>query len=160
MREALSDLDSDLPAYQLAPLREAWLTQSATPRFAAFLMSLFSALAGVLACVGIYGVLAFAVGQRSREIAVRRAIGASGARVARGVVHDALRLAMIGLLVGAAAAAGGARVLEGFLFGVETTDPLTFGLVAAAMVAVALMAALVPAMRVLSRDPAEALHAD
>jgi predicted permease len=160
MREALAELDADLPAYQLAPLRDAWLTQTATPRFAAFLMSLFSALAGILACVGIYGVLAFSVGQRAREIAVRRAIGASGARVARGIVRDGLRLAALGLVVGGVAAAWGVRILEGFLFGVEANDPITFGAVSLGMVALTLSAALVPALRALSRDPAEALHAD
>jgi len=160
MRDVLTAIDPELPAYQVAPLQEAWTAQTATPRFAAFLMSLFSTLAAVLACVGIYGVLSFAVGQRAQEIAVRRAIGATGARVARSVVADGLKLAGLGLVVGTMVAAGGARVLEGFLFGVESTDPLTFVAVSLGMIGVAVLAALVPAIRSLSRDPAEALHAD
>jgi putative ABC transport system permease protein len=160
MRETLSDIDPDLPAYELGSLREAWRDQTATPRFAAWLMSIFSLLATGLACVGVYGVLAFAVGQRAQEIAIRRAIGATGAKVARSVVGDGLRLAAIGLGVGAVAAAAGSRVLEGFLFGVEATDPLTFVSVGAGMVAVAALAAIVPALRAMRRDPAEALGAE
>jgi ABC-type antimicrobial peptide transport system permease subunit len=123
-------------------------------------MSLFSGLAAILACVGIYGVLAFAVGQRSQEIAIRRAIGASGGSVAGAVVVDGLKLAMIGLFLGGAGALAGSRVLERFLFGVETTDPVTFLAVAGAMITVAVVAALLPALRATRRDPADALKAD
>ena len=123
-------------------------------------MSLFSVLATGLACVGVYGVLAFAVGQRAQEIAIRRAIGASGGAVARAVVRDGLRLALAGLVVGAVVAAFGSRVLEGFLYGVEATDPLTFLSVGGGMVLVAVVAAIVPAMRAMRRDPAEALSAE
>lgn len=160
MRRAVAELDADLPVFQLQALEDAWRAQTATPRFAAFLMTLFSVLAAVLACVGVYGVLAFAVGQRSQEIAIRRAIGATGSTVAASVLRDGLRLGVIGLGVGAVVAMGGSRVLEGFLFGVETTDPVTFAAVGGAMVAVAVVGAVVPAMRAMRRDPADALHAD
>jgi predicted permease len=160
VRAELAELDPDLPAYQLAALRDAWLSQTATPRFAAFLMTLFSVLAAALACVGVYGVLAFTVGQRSQEIAIRRAIGASGARVARSVVASGLRLSIAGLAIGALVASGGARLLEGFLFGVETNDPLTYVSMGAGMVVVAAVAAVIPALRAMRRDPADALTAD
>jgi hypothetical protein len=160
MRETLAEIDPDLPAYELASLEEGWRDETATPRFAAWLMSIFSLLATGLACVGVYGVLAFAVGQRAQEIAIRRAIGATGAKVARSVVGDGLRLAGVGLAVGVVAAAAGSRVLEGFLFGVQATDPLTFVSVGGAMVLVAVLATLVPALRATRRDPAEALGAE
>jgi putative ABC transport system permease protein len=160
MRGVVQEIDADLPIFLLQPLVESWRAQTATPRFAAFLMSLFSGLATLLACVGIYGVLAFAVGQRSREIAIRRAIGASGGRVARSVVLDGIKLAGFGLLVGAVAAAAGGRVLESFLYGVATTDPLTFITVGGGMVAVAVIAALIPALRATRRQPGEALSAE
>jgi putative ABC transport system permease protein len=160
MRDVVAELDPDLPVFRLQPLIEGWRSQTATPRFAAFLMSLFSGLAVLLACVGIYGVLAFTVGQRSQEIAIRRAIGASGARVARSVVADGLRLAVIGLVVGGAAAVGGAGILKGLLYGVETTDPTTFLTVVGGMVVVAVLAAVLPALRATRRDPAEALNAE
>lgn len=105
-------------------------------------------------------VLAFTVGQRSQEIAVRRAIGATGASVARAVVRDGLRLTGVGLLVGAAGAALGGRVLESFLFGVGVDDPVTFAGVSLFMLAVAVVGALVPALRASRREPAEALTAE
>ena len=160
MREVVAEVDSNLPIFQLEPLEAAWRLQTATPRFAASLMGLFSVLAAILACVGIYGVLAFTVGQRAQEIAIRRAIGATGQSVARAVVGDGLKLASIGLAVGGAASIAVSGILERFLFGVGTTDPITFLAVGGGMVAVAVVAAAVPARRATRRHPAEALHAD
>ena len=160
IRQVVADLDPDLPVFQVQPLMTSYEAQTATPRFAAFLMGLFSTLAVVLACVGIYGVLAFAVGQRSREIAIRRAIGATAPSIARSVIGDGLKLTVIGLFLGGIGAAAGSRVLESFLFGVETTDPLTFVSVGGGMLVVAMMAAVVPAVRAMRRDPADALNAD
>jgi ABC-type antimicrobial peptide transport system permease subunit len=160
MRRVVQELDPDLPIFRLEPLVTSWRAQTATPRFAAFLMSLFSGLAALLACVGIYGVLAFTVGQRSREIAIRRAIGASSGSVARAVVAGGLRLAAAGLAVGALAALIGTRVLRGFLFGVASTDPLTYLSVGVGMVAVAVVSALLPALRATRHDPGEALGAE
>lgn len=158
LRRTVVDLDPDLSVFRVEPLEVAYRAETATPRMAALLMTLFSALAVVLAGVGIYGVLAFAVGQRSREIAIRRAVGASAGSVAGGVVRDALRLVGIGLLVGGATAVGGATFLERFLFGVDTTDPLTFIGVCLALLVVAVGGAMLPAFRAMRRDPAEALN--
>ncbi len=160
LRQVVADLDPDLPVFEVQSLMTSYEAQTATPRFAAFLMGLFSSLAAVLACVGIYGVLAFAVGQRSREIAIRRAIGASASSVARSVVGDGMKLTVIGLFLGGIGAAASARVLESFLFSVETTDPATFVLVGGGMLVVALAATVVPATRAMRRHPAEALSAD
>ena len=160
LRRAVAELDPDLPVYRVEPLMDSYEVQMATPRFAAFLMGLFSTLAVVLACVGIYGVLAFAVAQRSQEIAIRRAIGASARGVAQSVVGDGLKLAAIGLFVGGIAATAGSRLLESFLFGVAATDPVTFVSVGGGMVVVVLIAAVVPALRAMRRDPAEALNTE
>lgn len=160
LRAIVAELDASLPVNNVLPLIQSYEVQTATPRFAAFLMSVFSVLAAILACVGIYGVLAFAVGERSQEIAIRRAIGATGGSVAAAVIGEGLKLAMIGLAVGGVGALAGARVLDGFLFEVGTTDPLTFVLVGGLMVIVASLAALVPALRAMRRDPAEALSAN
>jgi putative ABC transport system permease protein len=160
VRTVVGEIDPDLPVYQVQPLSTAHRAQTATPRFPAFLMGLFSVLAGLLACVGIYGVLAFAVGQRSREIAIRRAVGASARRVARAVVGEGVKLAGTGLGLGAVAALLTARVLEGFLFNVAATDPTTFAGVGAAAVVAVLLAAVVPALRAMRRDPAEALNTE
>ncbi|MGI9628137.1 MAG: FtsX-like permease family protein, partial [Longimicrobiales bacterium] len=144
----------------IQPLAEAYAVQTARPRFAAYLMGLFSVLAVVLACVGIYGVLTFAVGQRAKEIAIRRAIGASGSSVAARVVADGVKLAAVGLVVGSLAAVLGGRVLESFLFGVRTADPLTLVTVGGIMLTVAIAAAFVPAIRAIRRQPGELLGAD
>lgn len=160
VRAVVAELDSDMPVSNLAPLTDGYLAQTATPRFAAFLMGIFSALAALLACVGMYGVLAFAVGQRSQEIAIRRAIGASAPSVARSVVYEGLRLAVSGLAAGTVVALAGSGVLDSYLFQVEATDPITFLSVGVAMIVVALAAALAPALRAMGRDPAEALYAD
>ncbi len=160
MRSTVNELDPNLPVAQLAPMAEAFRTETAMPRFAAFLMTIFSVLAAVVACVGIYGILAFSVGQRSREIAIRRAIGATGGSVARSVVGDGVKLAAAGMVVGAGVAMFGSSVLEAFLFQVERSDPTTFVVVGLGMVAFALVAAIVPAVRATRRQPAEALKAD
>jgi ABC-type antimicrobial peptide transport system permease subunit len=160
LRQAVADIDPALPVFGVQPLSASYETQTATPRFAAFLMGLFSTLAVVLACVGVYGVLAFAVGQRSREIAIRRAVGASAPSVARSVVGDGLRLVGFGVVLGALGAVGGGRLLDAFLFEVTATDPTTFVGVGGGMVVVALVAAIVPALRAMRRDPAEALGSE
>lgn len=160
LREVVSGLDVDLPVFDLEPLRTGYERQTATPRFAAFLMTLFSVLAVVVASVGIYGVLAFSVSQRSQEIAIRRAIGASAPGVARAVFADGLRLCALGLAAGGVGAVFGSRALETLLFEVETSDPLTFAAVGSAMLITALIAAVVPALRAMRRDPAEALGRD
>jgi len=110
-----------------------------------------------LACVGIYGVLAFTVARRTREIAVRRALGARAGDVARSVVWQGVKMAALGAVIGAAGAALGVRVLEGLLFSIPPTDPVTFALAAAATLAVAALAAVIPAWRAATRPPAEAL---
>ena len=147
-----------IPVFQAEPLMTAYRAQTATPRLAALLLGLFSALAAALACVGIYGVLSFAVGQRSQEIAVRRAIGATAPRVAWSVVGDGLKLTAVGLIVGGVASTVSSRILDSFLFEVEATDPMTFLSVGGSMVLVALFATVVPALRAIQRDPAEALN--
>lgn len=160
IRRAVQSVDPAIPVYALASLEELYLNQTATPRFAAFLMGLFSALALSLACVGIYGVLSFTVGQRGPEIALRRALGAQAGDVARSVVWDGTRLAAVGLLVGGGGALLGGRVLQALLFNVEPTDMPTFAVVTVAMLGVATMAAAVPAWRASRKSPADVLSAE
>ena len=155
--EAMRSLDPDVPVFAETSLRDAYLQQTATPRFAALLMGLFSALALTLACVGIYGVLAFSVGRRTREIAVRRALGARPSDVAGSVVWQGVRMAALGATVGGGSALLASRVLEGLLFSVEPTDPVAFAWAASAILVVAAVAAAVPAWRAARRPPAEAL---
>lgn len=160
MRNVVAQIDPDLPVYDVATLEEALQTQTATPRFAAFLMGLFSVLAAVLASVGIYGVLAFSVDQRSQEIAIRRAIGASTSTLARGVIGDGLRLAAIGLAVGGVVAFFASSLLQSFLFEVGASDPATLATTVVTMIGVAAIAAIVPALRAMARNPADALNSE
>lgn len=160
VRRAVQGVDPAIPLYAMASLEDLYRAQTATPRFAAFLMGLFSLVALSLACVGIYGVLSFTVGQRGPEIALRRALGARAADVARAVVWDGARLAVAGLVLGGVGALLAGRVLQALLFNVEPTDPATFILVAAAMLGVAVLAAALPAWRATRKAPAEALAAE
>ncbi len=160
IRAAVRGLDPSIPIYASSSLRTAYLAQTATPRFAAFLMGLFSALALALAAVGVYGVLAFGVGLRAPELAIRRALGAGAGTVAASVLLGALRLVAIGLVLGSVAALLSSRFLDAFLFGVRPADPVTFGAVAAGMLAVALLSSALPAWRAIRQDPMVALNTE
>ncbi len=160
VRRAVASIDPQIALYDMATLRALYDDQTATPRFAAFLMGIFSALALTLASVGVYGVLAFAVGQRGQEIAVRRALGAQAGDVARSVVFEGVRLVAFGLVLGGVAAYFAADLLEALLFNVVPNDPMTFVSTAAIMLVVAVVAAAVPAWRATRKAPVEALLGD
>ena len=108
--------------------------------------------------VGIYGVISYIVSQRTREIGVRMALGAASRDVSRMVLRQGMILAVVGVAVGLVAAVGLTRLMASFLYGVEATDPVTFGVVAALLVAVALVASYLPALRASRTDPLEALR--
>lgn len=151
------------PALYVRPMLsgDTYLRNGLAPtRFAMALITAFAVLALVLAAVGLYGVVAYGVSQRTREIGVRVALGAEPKAVVRLVVGGGLRLAAAGVAIGAVLAAAATRVLESMLYGVSPTDPLTFGTAALLVTAIALVASYVPARRALRVDPAEALRAD
>ncbi|MEK9508997.1 ADOP family duplicated permease [Gemmatimonadota bacterium Y43] len=157
-RRAVQSFDPSTPPFALASLSDLYLGQTAMPRLAAVLMGAFSLLALSLAAVGIYGVLSFTVHQRASEIALRRALGAEGTDVARRVVVDAVRLAGLGVVIGGVAAFLAGDLLESLLFQVQAGDPVTLVLTGAALLAVAAVAAAVPALRAARREPAEVLR--
>jgi putative ABC transport system permease protein len=140
---------------------DAYVEQSmASTRFALVLIAAFAIIAALLACVGLYGVLATTVRQRTTELGVRLALGASRASVFRLVVGEGLSLTAFGLVAGLAGAFAVTRVMQSMLVGIAPTDPLTFGAVALLFVVVAALACWFPARRAAALDPMNALRQD
>jgi predicted permease len=150
----------DLPIESTVTMDEAVAASVAQPRFRTLLLLLFATTATLIATCGIYGLMAYAVTQRRREIAVRMALGAQGRDVLRLVLARALRIVVAGLIVGLAGAAAVTRVLQTFLFGVTPTDPIAFTIVTLLLMAVGLIAAWLPARRATRIDPCAALRAE
>jgi len=130
----------------------------AAPRFRTMLAIAFAAVALLLAAMGVYAVMSYVTAQRTGEFAIRSALGASGGAILRLVLHGAARLAVIGVLAGAALAAAASRVLATMLFGLESTDALTYAAVVAIVVPAVLLAAALPAVRAARVDPLAALR--
>jgi len=160
IRAALAELDPDLPIAAVATLEDVVAASLATPRLAGTLLGLFSTLAIALSAVGTYGVLAFLVGARTRELGIRLAIGADHGALVRMVVRHGLRLCAAGVALGGLAALGLTGLLGGLLFQVTPHDPLTFASVAGGALAVAALASYLPARRALRIDPARALRSE
>lgn len=160
VREAVRRLDPAQPIASVRTLGQLMYDAVATRRFIMLLLGVFAVCATLLAAIGIYGVMAFAVGRRTREIAVRMALGAERRGVLGMVVKQALLQAAFGLAIGLGIALGAGRLIRGQLFGVSPSDPLTFGAVAALLLIVACGAAWVPAWRAASIEPLEALRED
>jgi predicted permease len=160
VQQALRELDPRLPTPEFRTMERVVGTSVARQRFNASLMAVFAAIALLLTAIGVYGVVSYAVRQRTREIGVRMALGASGSRVVRQVTYQGMLPVVVGLGVGLLAALGLTRLLRSMIWGVSATDPITFAAVAAVLVAVALVASWIPARRATRVDPMVALRAE
>ena len=160
LRQLLARLDPEQAAGDIRTFDQFLARSIATPRFTAILLGAFASLALLLAGFGLYGVMAYSVAQRSREIGIRMALGAQATDVRSLVVSQAVRLGAAGLAMGLAGALAVTRVLDSLLFGVTASDPLTFAAVSAALITVLLLAAYLPARRATRVDPIVALRAD
>ena len=158
LRQAVREIDRDMPVSAIAPMTSLVADSISQPRFFALLVAIFAALAMTLAAVGIYGVMSYAVAQRTSEIGVRMALGAAGQDVFRLVVGDGLRMAALGVIIGLAGAFLIARSLTTLLFGIRPGDPLTFLSTGALLLAVAALASFIPAVRAARVDPMVALR--
>jgi putative ABC transport system permease protein len=158
VRSEVAALDPDQPVSSLMTMDQR-ISDSVSPRrFNMFLLGLFAVLALILAAIGIYGIMAFSVGQRTHEIGVRMALGARSSDVLKLVLRNGLGLALIGIAVGLAIAFAATRVLSTLLYGVSATDPLTFVGEAVLLAFVALLACYIPARRATKVDPLVALR--
>ncbi len=159
-RAAIHAIDPNQPLSDVASMETVQSDSLAQPRLLALLLGLFGFSALLLAAVGIYGVMAYAVARRTQEIGVRMALGADRSRVVRLVVGRAMWLAGLGLAIGLAGALATTRVLDSLLYGITATDPATFVGVPLILAAVALVASLLPARRATRIDPMVALRTE
>ncbi len=158
VRGAVWSVDKDQPVWKVRTL-EWLLDRSLGPqRFLMLLLAVFSALALVLSAVGIYGVMSYAVSQRTREIGVRLALGAQPRDILRLVVKQGFVLAFIGIVIGLVTSLALTRLMKSLLFGVSATDPVTFAVIALLLASIALLACYVPARRATKVDPMTALR--
>jgi predicted permease len=160
IQNTLAQLDPNLPTYDVQTMVEVVGVSLFLQRMAATLLSLFGSLALTLAAIGLYGVMAFTVSQRTREIGIRMALGARGADVMKLIVGQGMRVALLGLFIGLSGAWGLTRLLKTVLIGVSASDPLSFVGAALLMGLVALIACWIPARRATRVDPMIALRCE
>ena len=158
LRAALRSVDGEQALFQVRPLSEVISDSLGRPRFNSLLMVIFAALAGVLAAVGVYGVMAYSVAQRRQEIGIRLALGARPRNVLTMILGQGMRLGAAGVAAGLVAAFALTRVAATLLYGVSPTDPLTFSIISLVLLAVASLASYLPARRATRLDPCVALR--
>ncbi|MGH9752320.1 MAG: ADOP family duplicated permease [Blastocatellia bacterium] len=160
VRGKIEEVDRDVAMSEIRTMDELLDQSVVQQRFAVFLMEIFAGLALVLAAIGVYGVMSYAVAQQTREIGIRMALGAERRDVLKLFLGQGLSLTLVGVAIGLAAAFGLTRLMKTLLFGVSATDPLTFALIAVLLTAVALLAVIVPARRATKVDPLAAFRSE
>jgi predicted permease len=160
VRAVLRDLDRDAPAYQVQTFEQVVASSLWRQRLQGNVLGIFAGMALILASLGVYGVISHGVAQRTRELGVRIALGASRREVAALILSQGSRLASIGVMIGLVVAFALRGVVSQLLYGIQPADPLTFTVVPLVLVAVALLASLIPALRATRVDPAVAMRAE
>ena len=156
----MRSVDPNQPIYNLQSVDTLLSDSMARQQMTAMLLGIFSVVALALAAIGIYGVLSYSVAQRSREIGVRMAVGATRANILRLVLTQAARFTTIGLAVGLLSGLAGARLIRGLLFDTGTTDLLSVGITIGFLASAAALAAIIPAARAASVNPTQALRSE
>jgi len=160
VRRAVADLDPNEIIYAVDTMNGVLARSFAARRLSMILLAFFAAVALALSCIGIYGVISYLVGERTREIGVRMALGAQRSDVLRLILGQGVKMALVGVAIGTSLAFGLTRLMSAQLYGVSPRDPLTFAAVALVLIAVALAACYIPARRAASVDPTQALRAE
>ena len=160
VRSAMRSVDPTVALSGVEPLTQTLADSLARPRFISALLAVFAVLALLLASIGVYGVLSFAVTERTRELGIRAALGATPRRILRQVLRQGLGLTLIGTGLGLIGALAAGRLLRGLLYEVTATDPAILTAVVLLLAAVALAASLVPAWRATRIDPMQALRSE
>jgi ABC-type antimicrobial peptide transport system permease subunit len=160
VRQAVWSVNASLPTTSMRTMQEIYDRSLARTSFTLVMLAIAGSMALLLGIVGIYGVIAYAVSQRRREIGIRAALGAPQGELQRMFVRYALGLAGIGTAIGLAAAAGLMRLMQSLLFGITPRDPLTYGSVPVVLLVAALLASYIPARRAAAVDPVETLRAE
>jgi putative ABC transport system permease protein len=160
VRRQVAAVDPTIPVMMLQTVRHGLAESMATPRFMTTLLVGFAAVALLLAAVGLYGVIAYSVAQRTKEIGIRIALGAAPRRLSRAILREGLTLTLVGLAFGVVGAFGAVRLIAYSLYGVRETDPVAFTVVPCLLLLVAAGASFVPARRASRVDPLVALHHD
>jgi ABC-type antimicrobial peptide transport system permease subunit len=158
VRRVAQEMDRNLAPYEVKSQVEQIDESLFQERLFARVTSFFGALGALLACVGIYGVMAFAVAHRTREIGIRVALGASPGQIAAMILRETIALVGVGIAIGIVLALGGSRLISTLLYGLKPTDPLTIAMTALLMLAAAIFAGYVPARRATKVDPMVALR--
>jgi putative ABC transport system permease protein len=158
VRNVVHEIDANQPVVNVRTMEENLAAAMSQPKFRTLLLSIFAGLGLLIACVGIYGVMAYSTTQRTREIGVRMALGSTPEAIFRLVLGEGLRLTVIGVLVGVAASIAATRYLSSLLFQIRSTDPLTMAAVAVLLLAAAAVACYLPARRATRVDPMIAVH--
>jgi len=160
MTNAVHSISKNLPVVHIKTMEQVLDNTLAERRFTLILISFFAGLALVLAAVGTYGVIAYSVAERTREVGIRMALGANREQVVSIVVGQAARLALFGVAIGLGGAFALTRTMESLLFKVSNTDPLTFVAISAILILVSLAASYIPARRATRIDPMTALRCE
>jgi putative ABC transport system permease protein len=158
IRQNVWAIDKDQPVFDVRTMQQVRSLSVGLQTFSSVMIGIFAGIALLLASIGIYGVMAFVVTQRTQEIGIRMALGARGVDVLKLVLTNGMKLALLGLVIGLAAAWGVTRFFATLLVGVKPTDLLTFSVVSVCLLAAAFLACYLPARRATKVDPLEALR--
>ena len=158
MQQEVKALDSNLPLANVQPMDKLMAQSLATRRVVLMLFTLFAALALLLATIGVYGVLAWSVTERTRELGIRVALGATAGQILQMIIGQGLKLVLPGVAIGLLGALALNRLMRKLLFGVSATDPLTFAVIVLLLTLVGLVACYIPARRGTKVDPLIALR--